>query len=117
MNPGPGYSKALPEAPAGAPSDKRHRRWLAVARTAFLAVALLALAVFVAGVPDLYSTSLQLSVDDATVRENLTQLGLSPQFHAAYLFVLTLLLAMVCFALATVIFWRRSDEPIVLFVA
>jgi hypothetical protein len=51
------------------------------------------------------------------VRTNLVEHGLSVGFYAAYLLVFGAVLALACFAVAAVVFWRRSDEPMALFVA
>ncbi len=47
----------------------------------------------------------------------LAGLGLSVGFYAAYYLVLGLVFSAVCFALAALIFWRRSNELMALFVA
>src|SRR3712207_8252941 len=48
------------------------------------------------------------------LRRNLRDLGLSAQFHTTYLLTLLLILAAVCFTLATVIFLRKPNEPMAL---
>jgi hypothetical protein len=94
---------------------------LAAARAAWTAVASLAAALSVAGLPALYGEFRTLSVYDPGVRDdirtNLAEIGLSAGFYAAYLLTLGFVLALVCFAVAVVIFWRRSEEPMALFVA
>ncbi|CAN5136382.1 hypothetical protein BH18ACT10_BH18ACT10_17020 [soil metagenome] len=52
-----------------------------------------------------------------TVRANLAGLGVSVDFYAAYLLAFGFLLTLVCFVVGAAIFWRRSDEPMALFVA
>ena len=83
---------------------------------------LLAVAIFVLGLWPSFEEFRTLSVyEDARVREitraNLAQLGLSVEFYAAYWLTLGAILAVVCFALAALIFRRKSEEPMALFVA
>jgi hypothetical protein len=96
-------------------------RRLVIAQAVWVILALLALALFAAGLPLLYDEVRTLSISDtvdrAEVRANLAQLGLSLSFYAGYYVALAVALAAACFALAAVIFRRRSNEPIALFVA
>ncbi len=105
---------------APAPTAVR-RRWLAIARTAWVAVAVLAASISLAGLPALYEGYHTLSYpeynDPAAVRSNLAALGLSIELYAAYLLALGMILTAACFAVAVVIYWRRSDEPMALFAA
>jgi len=98
-----------------------HGRRLAAAWAAWLTLASLAVGLSAVGAPSLYGELRTLSVYDAgvreTVRANLLQLGLSVDFYAAYLLALGAVLAVACYAVAALIFWRRSDEPMALFVA
>jgi hypothetical protein len=84
-------------------------------------IAFLATALSVAGLPALYGEFRTLSVYDAGVRArirtNLAEIGLSADLYAAYLLTLGFVLAVVCFTVAVVIFLRRSEEPMALFVA
>jgi hypothetical protein len=102
-------------------STALHGRRLAAARAAWVTVASLAVALSVGGVPSLYGDFRTLSVYDVGVRDivraNLLQLGLSVDFYAAYLLTLAVVLAVACYAVAALIFLRRSDEPMALFVA
>ena len=96
-------------------------RWLAAARVVWVVVASLAAVLSVAGLPSLYGAFRTLSVYPSgvrgTVRANLAEIGISADFYAAYLLTLGFVLAAACFAVGAVIFWRRSDEPMALFVA
>jgi signal transduction histidine kinase len=82
---------------------------------------LLALALFVAGLPALYDKFRTLSIfddfgfDRREVHANLIQIGLSTEFYAGYYVALNAIFAMVCYATATIIFLRRSTESIALF--
>ncbi len=97
-------------------------RWCAAARTLWLALALPAVVLFLAGLPAYYERfrSLDIIRDPAyrqVAQENLAALGLSAGSYAAYYVVLGVVFAGMCFAVAAVIFLRRSDEPMALFVA
>jgi hypothetical protein len=98
-----------------------HGRRLAITRVVWVAVALLAVTLFVAGLPLLYGEFRTLRIYPSDARDRvsayLAQLGLSVDFYAAYLLALGIILAVACFAVATVIFWRRSDQPMALLVA
>ena len=103
------------------PASVLYGHRLAAARVAWVAVALVATTMSVLGLPARYAKFRALrdyepAVRD-TIRSNLADLGLSVGFYAAYLFALGILLALACFLVATVIFWRRSNEPMALFVA
>jgi hypothetical protein len=100
-------------------------RWLVLARLAWLAVAVLAVALFVASVPLRYAELQQVCVGAACTESQLTledvrslqSLGLSREFHAAYNVGLEIVFALVHVVIATVIFARRSDDRMALFVA
>jgi signal transduction histidine kinase len=103
------------------PSTVQGGRRLAIARAVWLAMSLLAVALFVAGLPLLYEEFRTLSISDAVdrgeVRANLARLRLSLGFYAGYYVALAAALAAACFALAVLIFRRKSNEPMALFVA
>ena len=90
-------------------------------RAACGTVALLAVALFLVGLGPAFEEFRTLSVyenasDREITRTNLAHLGLSTGFYAAYWLTLGSALAVVCFVLATLIFRRKSDEPMALFV-
>ncbi len=96
-------------------------RWFAIARVACVAAACIAVAVFAAGLPALYGEVVAESPsgDSRTLLEaNLGRLGLSLGFYAAWFSVIVpVVIAAVFFLVAGVIFRRRPDEPMALFVA
>jgi hypothetical protein len=98
-----------------------HGRRLAIARAVWVAVSLLAVTLFVAALPLLYdeyrSLRIYLPSDRDAVYADLARLSLSVDFFAAYLLALGIIFAVANFAVAAVIFWRKSDEPMALFVA
>jgi hypothetical protein len=87
----------------------------------WVAVAVLALGLYVVGLPAYYDQLLTLSTPDvgnpATLRTNLKEAGLSVAFYAAYGVATEIIFAAVSFTVGFLIFWRRSDEPIALLVA
>jgi hypothetical protein len=95
-------------------------RKLAIARTVCVTLVLLTLALFVVGLPALYIEYRTLSIfddygfDRSEVRANLVQIGLSTGFYAGYNLAVGAIFAMACYATATIIFLRRSTEPIAL---
>lgn len=95
-------------------------RRLSVVRAVCVALGLLAIALFVAGLPAFYDDFRTLSVfDEATrneIRANLVHLGLSVDFYAGYYVGLSIAFAATCIALAIVIYRHSSEEPIALFV-
>jgi signal transduction histidine kinase len=95
--------------------------WIAIARAAWVIVTLLAVTLFVVGLPTLYDEYRTLSIYDVGDRNeayaNLAQLGFSVDFYAGYNVALGIAFVAACLALATLIFVRKSDEPIALFVA
>jgi hypothetical protein len=95
---------------------------LLLARAVWLGVAFVAVGLFLAAVPLRYEQFLGLSdlpegLDPTVLRANLEQAGLSTGFYAAYHLAMEAGFALVCLALGAVIFWRRSDERMALFVS
>jgi hypothetical protein len=101
------------------------RRWRGLARAGWLLLALLSSSLFVAAVPYRYThlravsptaaiASDQLRPQDA---QALARLGLTPAFYSAYVVTLEVALALVCLTVAAIIVWRKSAEPMALFVS
>ncbi len=91
-----------------------NRRWLLLARVAWVTVAVVALGRFVTSVPARYD---QLAHPTAGVRAALAEMGLSAGGYALYNVTLDAVLVSVFAVIAGVIFWRRSDDPMALLVA
>jgi hypothetical protein len=89
-------------------------RWLLLARTSWVAVAVATLGAFAISVPARYA---QLAHPSTGVRAALAQMGLSPGGYALYNVVLDTVFVSVFAAVAGVIFWRRSDDLMALLVA
>src|SRR5262245_17288227 len=111
---------------SGATANTRiHGRWLLIARLAWVGVALLAVTLFVAGLPIQYqrlatvcptSTCHSGQLHPPAVRA-LQSLGLSLGFFAGFALTLIVIFALVYGVVAVVIFWRRSDDRMALFVS
>src|SRR5215217_7979164 len=101
-------------------------RWLVLARVVWVAVAVLAVGLFAAGVPARYAELRSVCADGEECAigrlypedvQTLGDLGFSLGSYAAYTLTLEVGFAMVFFASAAVIFWRKSDEWVALVVA
>ena len=91
-------------------------RWLSVIRVAWVVIAMLAIGVFVASIPAYISDILQLGQAD--------WMGGPVEAPAALVFALDLLgvlasaaAALLCLTLGVVLFWRRSDDWMVVFIS
>ncbi len=100
-----------------------HGRALALARSGWLAIAALAVFLFLIGVPFGFA-ELRRVCSDATAcgltladARGLRELGLSPTSYAGYIMALEVIRAPGFVAVGAIIFWRRSDDPMALFVA
>ncbi len=96
-------------------ADTRLRgRRLVSLRGAWLVVAALTLALFVDGIPARFEQLLRVA---AEYRPALLELGLSLDFYGVYFTVLDLLIVLAHFVIAVVIFWRKRDDWMALFVS
>src|SRR5215212_11873286 len=93
-----------------------HGRWLVIARAAWVIVAALALGLFITSIPAYVSNVLNLGQAD--------WIGARVEAPAGVVFVVELLgvlisitSALVCLTLASVLFWRRSDDWMVIFIS
>jgi hypothetical protein len=89
-------------------------RWLLLARAAWVAVAVVALGTFVISIPARY---VQLAQPTAEAPAALAQMGLSAGGYALYNVTLDVVFVSAFAVVASVIFWRRSDDPMALLVA
>ena len=118
----------LSETNSSAADTRFHGRWLLLARVAWLFVALLSLGLLVAGIPGHFARlqtvcylSMEVCVENglltsAMVR-GLQQLGLTVRFWAAYIVALNSVSLLVWCGVGTVIFARKSDNRMALFIA
>jgi hypothetical protein len=110
----PGIGDTSTHAPVSATNLRG--RWLLLARAAWVVIAALALGVFVASIPGYVSSVLELGQAD--------WMGALVEAPAALVLALDLLgvlasvtAALVCLTLAVVLFWRRSNDWMVVFVS
>ena len=106
-------------------NTRLHGRYLLLARMAWAAVAVLTVVCIAFSIPAEF-TQLQkvctsgachpAALTPANVRE-LGEMGLSVGFYAGYLIAVELIFAITSFAVGVLVFWRRSDEPMALFLA
>src|SRR6266702_7309666 len=109
---------------SGAPRTRLRGRRLILARVLWVAAVTLIVVPFIARFPAYY-TFLQTVCTGATCgfqptpgsAQAMQKLGLSVSAYATFTLALTLALALVCFTLGAVIFWRRSDDWMALLVA
>jgi signal transduction histidine kinase len=83
-------------------------------RAAWLAVALLTLGLFAAGIPARFEQLLHIAEE---YRPALLELGLSVNFYGVYFTALDLLIVLVHFGIAIMIFGRKSDDWMALLVS
>ena len=101
------------KAPASPPSVLRTGRLLFF-RAAWIGLAAVVLGLDLAGIPYAYEQSASTLTAKDTLE--LRELGVSREFYAAYNGVgLSTLVTLVFFAVAAIIFWRRSPDPMALF--
>ncbi len=96
------------------PSPPSRRRLLLLARAAWVVVALVALGRFLTSVPARYE---HLAHPAQAVRLALADMGLSASGYALYNVALDAVFVSMFALVATLIFWRRSDDPMALLVA
>jgi len=102
-----------------------HGRWLLLARVAWLAVSLVTLALFAASVPLTYGELHNMafgpgaSIWSLNPEEThaLGQLGLSTGIYAAFFVTLEVLFVLGFVGIAGLIFWRKSNDGMALFVS
>jgi hypothetical protein len=82
-------------------------------------MALLAVTLFFVSLPALYNAYRTLYGGDehSVLRANLAELGLSVDIYASYSLALGVVVAVACFALAVIIYYRKSNELMALFTA
>jgi signal transduction histidine kinase len=100
--------------PSASSSPTLHGHWHVLARGAWAAVAILAVSLFLAAIPVHFTN---LSNPDLTVRAGLAQFGISINSYALYRVALTIVLTSVFCTVGVLIFLRKSDERLALFVA
>jgi hypothetical protein len=106
----------LSREPHGRASTRISERWLWIARVVLLAISTLNLIIYVVGTPayfaQLYPSHHDCVIDCLTPAnvQSLHALGISVTAYAVYWTAVNLLFALVYFAVAALIFWRKSDD-------
>jgi hypothetical protein len=102
------------------PATTLRGRLLLLARVAWVALTAVVIGLHLVGIPYFYVRQIghlnlvRLSPEQLRGFENL---GLTPEFYAAYTVTLPVGTMLVFTAIATVIFWRKSDDRMALFAA
>src|SRR5262249_16396066 len=99
--------------------------WLVAARVAWIALVGMALVVLVAALPDFYQASHTILSPETQVPGQLTAedvglmqpWGLSLDFYATYQTALIAIISFVFMAAGALLFWRKSDDRVTLFVS
>src|SRR5215213_2397345 len=107
-------------APPSPPSTTWRGRWLLLARVAWVTVASIVIGLHVAGIPYAYARTINsLNFDRLTSAQvrAVNNLGFTPEFYAAYTVALPVGTMLVFTVIATVIFWRKSEDRMALFGA
>jgi signal transduction histidine kinase len=120
----PGPRSVIPALSGHAPT-RLHGRYLLLARMAWAAVAMLTVVCIVVSIPVEFAQLQKVCTTSACRLAALTpanaselgEMGLSAGFYAGYLIAVDLLVAATSFVVGVLVFWRKSDERIALFVA
>ena len=101
------------------PAATLRGRWLLLARVAWVALTAIVIGFHVAGIPYLYARQIGNFFGRLTPEQvrGFKNLGLTPEFYAAYAVAVPVGTMLVFTTIATVIFWRRSEDRMALFSA
>ena len=101
------------------PAATLRGRWLLLARVAWVALTAIVIGFHVAGIPYLYARQIGSFFGRLTPEQvrGFKNLGLTPEFYAAYAVAVPVGTMLVFTTIATVIFWRRSEDRMALFSA
>jgi len=89
-------------------------RQIILAKAAWVGVAVLVLTLLLAGLPAAFNAQLRAA---ESFRPSLAQLGLSVNFYALYFLSVDIASFMIFAAMGLAIFWRKSDDGMVIFVS
>jgi hypothetical protein len=95
-------------------------RWLLLARVAWVALSAIVIGLHVAGIPYSYARqtgNLNFGRFTPQQLQAFENLGLTPEFYAAYTVAVPVFTMLVFTVVASVIFWRRSEDQMALFGA
>jgi signal transduction histidine kinase len=91
-----------------------HGGWLVAARTIWVVVTILAVGLFLAATPAYVS---RLNSPDAAIRAALARYGIDVGIYALFQVGADVIVALAFCAVGALVFWRKSDERLALFVA
>src|SRR5687768_6925323 len=123
------HNEVAPTTAAGDTAITQVNPWLRFARRAWWLLVLATVTIFIVSLPARYSQlqSLEVvnrspadilrAVDANLVRASLEELGLSRSFYATYNIILEALYALIFFVIALIIFRRKSNDGVGLFVS
>jgi hypothetical protein len=110
-----------------AEGTRLHGRWLALARTVWVAVVVFTLSIFMLSLPAYFAQLQTVCVGDTCVysygqltpgtAQALENLGLSTGGYAVSILALAIGSALVFFGVACLLFWRKSDDWMAIFVS
>jgi len=111
----------------GAEGTRLQGRWLVLARVVWVAVVVFILSIFMLSLPAYFTQLQTVCVSDTCVysygqltpgtAQALQNLGLSTGGYAVSILALAIASALVSFGVAALIFWRRSDDWMAMFVS
>src|ERR1700674_3220263 len=116
-------SLARPADPDQTTSTRPHSSWIRPARIGWILTLVVTLALFVAGVPVIFSqldapcfvaTCARWQLSPGQVA-SLGQLGLTLRFYSIFYLTTEALLVLAWCAIASLLVWRKSDDPMALF--
>src|SRR5260221_3828814 len=111
----------------GTEGTRLHRRWLVPARVVWVAVVVFTLSIFIASLPAYFAQLQSVCAGDTCVyaygqltpgaAQALQNLGFSTGGYAVSILALAIASTLVSFGVAYVLFWRRSDDWMAMFVS
>ena len=111
----------------GAEGTRLHGRWLVPARVVWVAVVVFTLSIFIASLPAYFAQLQTVCAGDTCVyaygqltpgaAQALQNLGFSTGGYAVSILALAIASTLVSFGVAYVLFWRRSDDWMAMFVS
>jgi protein kinase-like protein len=97
------------------PAYQQHPRLLTAAHAVWALLFSLSLLIIFLAIPIAYTASLGYASTYLSIE--LAQLGLSPQFYASFYLILQIIIALAYFTASGIMFWRKSQDWLILLVA
>ena len=125
--PSPLSETAMSPGSLGTEGTRLHGRWLVIVRIVWVAVVVFTLSIFILSLPAYFAQLQTVCVGDTCVyaygqltpgtAQALQNLSLSTGGYAVSILALAIASALVFFGVACVLFWRRSDDWMAMFVS